>query len=300
MDRELRGAERSGDPVALLRARLRAGELTEAHVALAARLGHTAARGIVSDETLVDWADAYQRRQAIEASRELLGDTLPVRVAADWAERALPAWENSGLGGNHPHNKRPREAIAAAKAWAACPCEKHRLEAERAYEAVVSDAHAQTAIDIVVPTDEYGDVCTDTNGVVLGADFAPHKYLDDILPVAYAAVAALAAAAAAAAAAAFAAALATATAADDDPACNDAYSTDSAFDESAYDDANEGALAFPTAFAAYRQAAEQGAVAAARASHAARVPRTAVTVAPDPEYEWQRLRLAAYVLGEVG
>ena len=55
MDRYLREAERSGDGVALLKAKLRVGELTKAHVELAASLGHTAALELFPDVDAVDW-----------------------------------------------------------------------------------------------------------------------------------------------------------------------------------------------------------------------------------------------------
>jgi hypothetical protein len=114
----LRDAQRSGDGVALLRAKLHAGELTEAHVVLASSLGHTAAREL-DPVPLVDWAGRQPRRDAIGAARDLLDETLPARVAADWAERVLPVWE-----AEHPDDGKPRKAIEAARASAACPAEK--------------------------------------------------------------------------------------------------------------------------------------------------------------------------------
>lgn len=129
---EQRRAERTGQqgdseptpPVAtvpLLRSKLETGELTEAHVELAASLGHAAALMLFPNVDQYDWAGEHHREAAVEAACDLLGDTLPARVAADWAERALPVWE-----AHFPGDMTARDAIAAARAWAICPCERHR------------------------------------------------------------------------------------------------------------------------------------------------------------------------------
>jgi hypothetical protein len=64
-EQRLRDAERSGDGVALLRAKLHAGELTEAHIELAARLGHATARELCPDVELVDWENEGQRQLVV-------------------------------------------------------------------------------------------------------------------------------------------------------------------------------------------------------------------------------------------
>jgi hypothetical protein len=134
MDRALRHAERSGDAAALLRERMRAGELTLEHIELAARLGHPVARTLCPSVALVDWpADGVDpggmtafglsvrlrpspRQRVIQHAAELCGVALGVRVAADWAERVLPIVEAA-----HPGDPRPRHAIAAARACAQDP-----------------------------------------------------------------------------------------------------------------------------------------------------------------------------------
>lgn len=128
MDRSLREAERSGDAAAVLRHRLRVGELTQEHVELAASLGHAAALEVCPDVELVDWAideeetlDAL-RTEPIRRAGSLLADrTLAVRVAADWAERVLPVFERG-----RPQDSRSRIAIQAARAWVADPLDEER------------------------------------------------------------------------------------------------------------------------------------------------------------------------------
>jgi hypothetical protein len=122
VDRRLREAERVGDPVALLRARLRAGELTHKHVELAASLGHVAAREVCPVVALVKWGgQTTDQLKLLGVASTLLGDKkLPTRLAADWAEGVLPLFERQ-----HPRDTRPFEAIAAARAWVACPCKLH-------------------------------------------------------------------------------------------------------------------------------------------------------------------------------
>lgn len=131
MDRALRRAERSGDATALLRERVRAGDLTLEHVELAASLGHPVARELCPAIKIVDWgADGVDaggmtafgmsvklrptpRQRVIQHAAELCGVALAVRAAADWAERVLPVVEAA-----HPGDPRPREAIATARACA--------------------------------------------------------------------------------------------------------------------------------------------------------------------------------------
>ena len=211
-DRTTRTAERlaaAGDPAARARylvARLRTGTVSREQVALAARLGAPVAREVLPGEPLVDWADYTARKAAIAETQAIVGRPSVVRCAADWAERVLPAWERDRAG-----DGRPRVAIAAARAWADCPCEGHEAAAKAA-----------------------ADAASDASASAYAAAASASAY-------AYAACAAYAAYAACAAAAA---AYASAT----------------------------------TAYAAYA---------------------AYVAADSDSEREWQRLRLAAYVLGEV-
>jgi hypothetical protein len=102
---------------------------------LAARLGHSEARAAHPDGAPVDWADWQARLAAIREASELCGRPLPAAVAADYAERVLPLWEAV-----HPGDPRPREAFAAAREWAECPCEGHRLAAAAAANAAPAGA----------------------------------------------------------------------------------------------------------------------------------------------------------------
>jgi hypothetical protein len=126
MDRELREAERSGDSVAQLRARLRAGTLTQAHMDLAASLGHAAARELCPGIEEAVWQHGKLEPVLIHAA-ELLGQTGLVRVVVAWAEHAL--WHAND---SETHDSRARDAIAAAICWVDCPCEDHRLAADAA------------------------------------------------------------------------------------------------------------------------------------------------------------------------
>ena len=71
---------------AVLLDRIRAGELTQEHVVLAASLGHLGARDLAPEMRLVQWAETLEpKRQAIQYAASLLDDeTLSARVAADW------------------------------------------------------------------------------------------------------------------------------------------------------------------------------------------------------------------------
>jgi hypothetical protein len=139
VDRRLREAQRAGDPVALLHARARAGELTQEHVELAASLGHRDARAACPGRGLVSFSPGEQRTQSIVAARVLLGETLPARIAADWAERVLPHWD-----AEHPGDNRSRRALAVTRAWVACPCGEHR-NAALAGAAVIAEAPRSAA-----------------------------------------------------------------------------------------------------------------------------------------------------------
>jgi hypothetical protein len=136
MDRRLREAQRSGDGVAVLRARLRLGEVSHEQIELAASLGHVDALMLCPDvERSVLLGSAVRR-----ASLLVLEQTLPSRVAADWAERALPAWETK-----HPEEPAPRHAIAAARSWAECPSETRMRHASAAARAAHDAASAVSA-----------------------------------------------------------------------------------------------------------------------------------------------------------
>jgi hypothetical protein len=160
--------ERARDPVALLRERLRAGELTLEHIEFAARLGHAAARELCPGVELVGWRMSFDRSfdenqtwiwpelgaevaaymaarvppsSAVREATALLGDeTLAACVAADWAESVLRLFK-----GPYTKDTSAREAIDAARRWAASPCEKYRRRAAAAANGVSTDALDHTA-----------------------------------------------------------------------------------------------------------------------------------------------------------
>ena len=85
----------------------------------------------VGDATKTAFRRARLLRPVGEITHELL-----VLATCDWAEHVQP----------DPVPKESREAIAAARAWAACPCEEHRVGADRAaYAAFAANAAARTA-----------------------------------------------------------------------------------------------------------------------------------------------------------
>jgi hypothetical protein len=100
MDKDLREAKRS-------------------HVELAASLGHALARDMFPDVEAVDWSKHDSVEGAIRNAVEQTGDeTLPARVAVEWAERVSGLW---GLSVRCSPDV-PKGALAATRAWIACPC----------------------------------------------------------------------------------------------------------------------------------------------------------------------------------
>lgn len=137
-DTRLREAERACNVVGFLHERRRAGELTRARLELAAALGHSAARALAPDVALVDWADRKAKRTTVLLARDLVGDFALARVAADWAEKVLHAFECS-----HPNDNRPRNAVLAARALASLSAEALAgLSPQAKRDAVASVDHA--------------------------------------------------------------------------------------------------------------------------------------------------------------
>ena len=117
-----------------LRQRIRAGELDERRVQLAAWLGYEPALqaaepvGPEAPAWAADWSPA---RRVLRWGGVLTHVEI-VTLSCDFAER-LPQ-EDAG-----------RAAIAAARAWAACPCEEHRQAAKAAAEAAWAAAASGAA-----------------------------------------------------------------------------------------------------------------------------------------------------------
>jgi hypothetical protein len=132
-DRELRDAERTAtqgdgvpERVRVLVERLRSGQVTREHLAVAAWLGDQAAESAVGGV----WGGGGQllpngfwhAKYALEAAP--IDHPTAVLAAALMASRALPTFE-----AKHPGDPRARSAIEAALLWARCPCSEHSTAA---------------------------------------------------------------------------------------------------------------------------------------------------------------------------
>lgn len=124
--RALRHAAEAGDlesQARLLVERLRAGELTEAALRLAAALGDAGAGlalGVEAAAPTDDLRDLLEVLDAIGKAKFL------VRAAAAAAERVAPQWAAVSA------DPTPRWALEAAWAWYRCPCPQHRAAAREA------------------------------------------------------------------------------------------------------------------------------------------------------------------------
>jgi len=131
-DVALRRAQRD-DPITTLAWRLRTDAITHERVACAAMLGHESALQVAESVEL-----AATPRLAAKRGAKLLGQVEAVRWAADVAEQAVErVWTNVS-------DRRPAEAIAAARAWMDCPCENHAKRAAAAVYAATEDAEYAT------------------------------------------------------------------------------------------------------------------------------------------------------------
>jgi len=119
-DVALRRAQRD-DPTVALTWRLRHGEISVERVAYVAALGHRIALQVVEPAEISE-----DKRNQVEQGAALLGSVKATRWVCDLAECAVAhAWINVS-------DHRPAEAIAAARAWADCPCEAHERMARTA------------------------------------------------------------------------------------------------------------------------------------------------------------------------
>ena len=119
--------------------RLRRGEVDPHRVALASYLGHAEALAIMPPAELdvPDWAACWSPVRRVLRWGGLDQVTL-VRLACDLGERSLPRCR--------PEDREACEAAyAAARAWAACPCEEHRSAAWARSAAAWSAAAARSA-----------------------------------------------------------------------------------------------------------------------------------------------------------
>ena len=109
--------------------RLRRGEVDPRRVALASYLGHREALAChpPAELDVPAWAGEWSPARCVLRWGELDQVTL-VRLACVLGERSLPY--------ARPEDRPVCEAAyAAARAWAACPCEEHRAAAAEAAEA---------------------------------------------------------------------------------------------------------------------------------------------------------------------
>ncbi len=141
LERRWRERGAVADEVALLRALARAGALTTLQLELAARCGHAAAfealDGRVAPCDLSSprvrrvWADDLRRHEK----------ALSVRAVLALASLRPPA------------GPRAAAALAAAEAWAACPCEAHRAAAADAERPAIDErARRLRAADARAPS----------------------------------------------------------------------------------------------------------------------------------------------------
>ena len=134
--RRLTRSAATGDTQAaarLLRDRIRSGDLARARVAYAAALGHSAAREATEPAELPTGADRWTllgagRWPCLLAGLRLLSRPEITRYACLVAGLALSRSEPDleDIGGQVAA---ARAGIAAALAWADCPCDRHRLGA---------------------------------------------------------------------------------------------------------------------------------------------------------------------------
>ncbi|MCO5166330.1 MAG: hypothetical protein M9894_08200 [Planctomycetes bacterium] len=109
-ERRLRQGDDPADEARVLAGALRAGRLARERLALAAFLGHAAARqalGVPPGDACAAWVAALD-----EAGRLALVRAAVARLRAGWADVPSP---RAALA----------QALAALEAWSACPCDGH-------------------------------------------------------------------------------------------------------------------------------------------------------------------------------
>ncbi len=119
---------------AALRERMREGTLTSEQVKLAAQLGHAGARLLRPKVRPYEWPDPRFTRGWISQAAEVSKiETVPTRLAVEFAERVVSVCEQSKLRGRgRTKLEKARRAIEAARDWLECPCEEHGEAAQAA------------------------------------------------------------------------------------------------------------------------------------------------------------------------
>ena len=140
LERRYEASGAANDHVALLRERLRAGQLDRARISLAASCGHPAARalqlGEVGDHFVIRFLiDPPSRSESYVSARNVeslasWGKPAAVRVALAAARLLLPVWEQQ------VDEPAPRRALERVVEWLHDPCETRAEAAREAGEAV--------------------------------------------------------------------------------------------------------------------------------------------------------------------
>lgn len=145
LERRARQGDSTAQAAALVR-RLRAGELDEERLRLAALVGDPAARLALGDAAPAKPHDVHALARALQA----FGPGVVTRATIT-AVRAMNATVDPRHGWDL---SRARQAIASAEAWLACPCEPH-LEAARRVgqtgDEVPADAELAPAWAVIGP-----------------------------------------------------------------------------------------------------------------------------------------------------
>jgi len=121
MERRFRETGSVEDEAAWLLERVRAGELEQNRLDLAACLGHEASGGGAPASE-----DAPNHLEMLKALR-LAGTETVARAAVGAARRVLHYWTEA-----YPTDTRPESAIEAAENWILCQCQTHLDRAEQA------------------------------------------------------------------------------------------------------------------------------------------------------------------------
>jgi len=241
-----------------LRKRLKAKEVSQAQVELAARLGHADAALLFPAVKPKAWTGGLGSpcpgsSVEIEAALALLEDSaLHARLSADWAERVVHLFEAL-----YPDDHRPQRAIAAARAWGSDPSEANREAARSAAEAAGEIASAAS------------DAADDARAEA--EDAASYSLANARYAAAHAAEA----------------------------ASDAAHSVASFVPGVSTSEAQAAAWSTRDVGSNARMAVGYTAESAHLAAESEGGTGHAADLAHDAEADWQRLRLAAYVLGEV-
>jgi hypothetical protein len=131
------------DEAAFLRARVRAHDLLQERLALAAQVDHPGARSALeleprAEESLEAWVLALVPH----------GKPAVIVAGVALAELALARWRRSGTG-----RVRENGALAATRAWLACPCREHAQRAWSLGNDLEREIKGATTTTTLLPSD---------------------------------------------------------------------------------------------------------------------------------------------------